>query len=94
MKRFLEKSRVSKDMIKRAVTISANHLSTRDYQGIVKGVQQVPLVYFEPEPQAAGSDEASVASPAAATTQSELPKPRNSSKKTSSSTSASSSNPE
>ena len=35
-----------------------------------------------------------MACPAAATTQSELPKPRNSSKKTSSSTSASSSNPE
>ena len=52
----LEKSRVSKDMIKRAVTISANHLSTRDYEGIVKGVRQINLMYSEPEPQAAGSD--------------------------------------
>ena len=40
----LEKSGVSKDMIKRALTISANHLSTRDYKGIVKGVMQIPLV--------------------------------------------------
>ena len=85
LKRYLEKSGVSKDMIKRAVTISANHLSTRDYEGIVKGVEQIPLMYFEPEPQAGGSAKASVVRPAAVTTKSNLSKPRNSFKKTSSS---------
>ena len=48
LKRFLEKAGVSKDMLKRAVTISAK----RDDESIVKGVKQIPLVYFEPEPQA------------------------------------------
>ena len=65
-------------MIKRTMTISANNLSTRDYKGIVKGAKQIPLIYFEPEPQDGGSDKASVVRPAAATTQSELPKARNS----------------
>ena len=80
LKRFLEKEGVSKDMLKRAVSISVRHLSTGDYKGIVKVFMQIPLIYFEPELQAGGSTKAIVA-----TTQSELPKARNSSKKTSSS---------
>ena len=75
-------------MIKMVVTISTNHLSTSDYEGIVKVVKQIPPMYFELKTQAAGSDKASVVRPAAATTQSNLPKPRNSSTKTSYSSSA------
>ena len=64
LKCFLEKEGFSRDMIRRAVSISARHLSTKDYEGIVKVVKQIPLMYFEPEPQAGGSNEASVARPA------------------------------
>ena len=56
LKLFLENSGVTKDMIKRSVTISAKHLYTRDHEGIVKGVKQIPLMYFEPDPRAAGGD--------------------------------------
>ena len=85
---------MTKDVIKRYVTSAAKHLSTRDYEGIVNGVKQIPLMYFEPDPQATGSDEVSVVHPAVATTQYNLPKPRKFSKKTSSISSASSSKPE
>ena len=42
LKRFLEKYGVTKFMIKMVVTISTNHLSTSDYEGIVKVVKQIP----------------------------------------------------
>jgi hypothetical protein len=42
LKYFWEKSGEKKDIIQRFVTISAKHLSTMDYKGIVKGVKQIP----------------------------------------------------
>ena len=60
----------------------------KDYEGIVKCVQQIPLRQFNYDPQS------SAERPAAATTQSKLPNARNSSNKTSSSSLASSSKPE
>ena len=67
-----------------AVTISASHLTRKDYEGIVKGVLQIPLWHFLPDPQANGSKESSVSPPGAATTQCDPPKASNSSKKSSS----------
>ena len=40
-------------MVRRVVTGSAKHSSEKDYGGIKKAVNQIPLAYFEPPPQQA-----------------------------------------
>jgi hypothetical protein len=55
----------------------------------VKGVKQIPLIHFNSNPQATGIEKATAVRPAAAATQSELPRSNNSSKTTSSSSTSS-----
>ena len=56
----------------------------KGYEGIVKGVLQIPLRHFLSDLQTNGSEESSEALPGAATTQSDLPNASNPSKKPSS----------
>ena len=50
LKRFLDREGFSRDKIRRAVTISARHLSRQDYEGLNKIVKQIQLKYLAKMP--------------------------------------------
>ena len=50
LKRFLDRKGFSRDNIRRAVTISARHLSRQDYEGLNKIVKQIQLKYLAKMP--------------------------------------------
>ena len=82
LRHHLERQGMARDMVRRVITVTVKHLSEKDYDGIKKVVNQIPLAYFEPPPQASGSSRASVAHTPVVTTQSKLPKASNHSRNT------------
>ena len=93
LKLHLEKIGEKKENIRRAVNISVNHLTHKDYLGLVRGTLQIPLKYFKSDPQANGEAESSTAHPAVAVTQSEQPTAKISSRTQSSSSTSSNPKP-
>ena len=65
LKRHPEKIGEKKEHIRKAFTISVNHMTRKDYVGLVKGTQQIPLKHFQSEPQAKVESELSTAHPVA-----------------------------
>ena len=55
--RHLERQGVARDIVRRVVTLTAKHLFEKDYDGIKKAVNQIPLAYFEPPPRPAEAAE-------------------------------------
>ena len=69
-------------MIRRVVTVTAKHISRKDYDGIVAVTKLIPLVNFKTPPVASRSSEASVIHNPVVTAQTKLPKATNHSRNT------------
>ena len=56
----LERKGVSRDLIRKMVTVSVRKLSKKDYEGIVSMTQLIPLINFKTPPEDSRGSEARV----------------------------------
>ena len=59
----LERKGVSRDLIRKMITVSSRRLSKKDYEGIAAVIKEIPLINFATPPEESRGSEARVNSP-------------------------------